>query len=190
MGTRCLVSASGEQAISLVEAASCVHANTHALKQNTPDERSRSRVQSGPQSNNWIYDRVRFRVSELEELRQVVHVGRELPVSVTLAAVLERSFPAEYAERRAELSGARAAGDARAAPLPLFVMSSVLPGARARARAAARLPRGRRWGVGLAGRRRATWRWKPGLAMTRYGCCDFPTLCRLRHEARCCCRAL
>ena len=67
----------------------------------------------------------------MEELRQVVHVGRELPVSVTLAAVLERSFPAEYAERRAELRGARAAGAARAAPLPLFVMSSVLPGARA-----------------------------------------------------------
>jgi len=127
----------------------------------------------------------------LEELRQVVHVGRELPVSVTLAAVLERSFPTEYAERRAELRGARAAGDARAAPLPLFVMSSVLPGARARARAPPRaLPRCRRWGVGLAGRRRAAWRWNPGLAMTRYGCCDSPTLCRLRHEARCCCRAL
>ena len=60
---------------------------------------------------------------------QVIHTGRELPVSVTLAAILERSFPEEYAARRAETRGLAAAGDAGQAPLPLFVMSCVLPGA-------------------------------------------------------------
>ncbi|KAK9843647.1 hypothetical protein WJX81_000969 [Elliptochloris bilobata] len=64
--------------------------------------------------------------------RTVVHVGRELPVSVTLAAILERSFPEEYAARRAETrglgAGSAGAGNASQAPLPLFVMSCVLPG--------------------------------------------------------------
>ena len=60
----------------------------------------------------------------------MVHVGRELPVSITLAAILERSFPEEYAARRAEARGlASAQGGVWQAPLPLFVMSCVLPGA-------------------------------------------------------------
>ena len=58
-------------------------------------------------------------------------MGRQLPVTVTLAAVLERSFPDEYEARRrercAEMEGA--AGDAHdEAPVPLFVMSIMLPG--------------------------------------------------------------
>ena len=31
---------------------------------------------------------------------QVVHVGRQLPVTVAMAAVLERSFPDEYEARQ------------------------------------------------------------------------------------------
>lgn len=31
---------------------------------------------------------------------QVLHVGRELPVTVILKALLEKSFPEEYAARR------------------------------------------------------------------------------------------
>ena len=65
----------------------------------------------------------------------MLHVGRQLPASVTLAAILERSFPEEYAARREEArlltprGAASAEGDAWQAPLPLFVMSCVLPGA-------------------------------------------------------------
>ena len=56
-------------------------------------------------------------------------------MSVTLAAILERSFPEEYGARREEARAltprgpAPAPGDAWQAPLPLFVMSCVLPGA-------------------------------------------------------------
>lgn len=58
---------------------------------------------------------------------QVQHVGRELPVTMVLANILERAFPAEYAERRAEVQGLGQA-PGRESPLPLFVMSCVLPG--------------------------------------------------------------
>lgn len=63
--------------------------------------------------------------------RTVLHVGRELPVTVILKALLEKSFPGEYEERRREESVAGAGEDGeggQAAPLPLFVMSPVLPG--------------------------------------------------------------
>ena len=59
-------------------------------------------------------------------------MGRQLPVTVAFAAVLERSFPDEYEARRresaAELAGAAGAGQDDA-PVPLFVMSIMLPGA-------------------------------------------------------------
>jgi hypothetical protein len=64
----------------------------------------------------------------------VVHVGRQLPVTVSLAGILERSFPEEYEARRAETRSAAAsatdaATTAEEAPLPLFVMSVMMPGA-------------------------------------------------------------
>ena len=62
---------------------------------------------------------------------QVLHVGREVPVTVALAALLERSFPTEYAARRAEQAALVAgSGDEapRGPPLPLFVMNVLLPG--------------------------------------------------------------
>jgi hypothetical protein len=78
---------------------------------------------------------------------QVLHVGRELPVSVTLQAILTKAFPGEYSSRAAEVAAAAAAATAAAAAggdgsgggggdrqqaarvtLPLFVMSTLLPG--------------------------------------------------------------
>jgi hypothetical protein len=59
----------------------------------------------------------------------VVHVGRQLPVSVTLANLLEKSFPEEYEARRRETrSSAGGTPEAGEAPLPLFVMSCMMPG--------------------------------------------------------------
>ena len=66
-------------------------------------------------------------------------MGRQLPVTVALAAILERSFPEEYEARRAETrtsaaasaNGTAAAAAADEAPLPLFVMSVMMPGAHA-----------------------------------------------------------
>ncbi|CAG9462004.1 unnamed protein product [Pedinophyceae sp. YPF-701] len=60
--------------------------------------------------------------------RTVMHAGRELPVTCTLAAALKSSFPEEYEERRREEQvHAAAAGDGDEAVLPLFVMSLMLP---------------------------------------------------------------
>jgi hypothetical protein len=60
-------------------------------------------------------------------------VGRELPVSVTLQSIISKAFPQEYANRAAE--AAAAAAEAAAADssssrvtLPLFVMSTLVPG--------------------------------------------------------------
>ena len=58
---------------------------------------------------------------------QVQHVGRELPVTMVLANILEKAFPAEYAERRAETQGL-GQSPGQESPLPLFVMSCILPG--------------------------------------------------------------
>lgn len=58
----------------------------------------------------------------------MLQVGRELAVTLVLKELLERSFPEEYAARRAEESAAAAAAAAPDAPLPLFVMSLLLPG--------------------------------------------------------------
>ena len=64
--------------------------------------------------------------------RTVLHIGRELPVTVTLKNILEKSFPIEYAERRAEENAAstgRGPGECVAEPpVPLFVMSCLMPG--------------------------------------------------------------
>lgn len=54
-------------------------------------------------------------------------MGRELPVTVTLAKIIEKSFPSEYAERSAERLG-RSSMDAQEPPLPLFVMATIFPG--------------------------------------------------------------
>ncbi len=52
-------------------------------------------------------------------------------MTVALASVLERSFPDEYAARRDESRSTAAQGTPAAgeAPLPLFVMSCMMPGA-------------------------------------------------------------
>lgn len=61
--------------------------------------------------------------------RTVLHAVGQLPVSIVLKNIIERSFPEEYAERAAE--EAAEAGAAQAASvLPLFVMSPMLPGER------------------------------------------------------------
>lgn len=67
--------------------------------------------------------------------RTVLHTGRDLPVTVTLANLLEKSFPAEYGERRAEVAeesraGGSSGGGDSSGPyqLPLFVMSTLFPG--------------------------------------------------------------
>lgn len=81
-----------------------------------------------------------FRVSFSVILRfwqtQVLHVSRELPVTITLQNILSKAYPSEYAARAAELAAAAgaaaAAADATAGverlTLPLFVMSTLLPG--------------------------------------------------------------
>lgn len=55
--------------------------------------------------------------------RTVLHVGRELPVTIALKNIIQKSCPEEYEERRREETLEAAAG---AAPgvvsLPLFVM--------------------------------------------------------------------
>ena len=62
--------------------------------------------------------------------RTLLHVGREMPVTVTLKAVLQHSFPQEYKQRHEEECQHISPGgqpDAQA-PVPLFVMSCLLPG--------------------------------------------------------------
>ena len=57
----------------------------------------------------------------------MLHVGRSIPVSITLKNIIEKTFPEEYAERAAE-EGHGGAAEGGTTPLPLFVMSPVLPG--------------------------------------------------------------
>ena len=38
---------------------------------------------------------------------QVLHIGKDLPVSIVLNNLLQRCFPEEYATRKAELSGGK-----------------------------------------------------------------------------------
>ncbi len=54
-------------------------------------------------------------------------MGRVIPVSITLKNLLEKNFAEEYAARRAEEGPAPSPADN--APLPLFVMACILPGA-------------------------------------------------------------
>lgn len=66
--------------------------------------------------------------------RTILHVGRELPVTVLLKELLEKTFPEEYAERRKEEQALLASTHDDAVDcqgrtrLPLFVMSALLPG--------------------------------------------------------------
>lgn len=68
--------------------------------------------------------------SRCPQCRTVLHAGRELAVTITLKNLLERSFPEEYEQRRREEREAAAAAPAGDAPLPMFVMSMLLPGER------------------------------------------------------------
>ena len=61
--------------------------------------------------------------------RTVLHVGRELPVTLTLKNILQRAFPEDYAQRQVEELQHSAADQAEQAPVPLFVLSCLLPGA-------------------------------------------------------------
>jgi len=60
----------------------------------------------------------------------VLHVGRKLPITITLQNIIEKSFPEEYALRKAEVmaqeQGFQLGGPET--PLPLFVMSCMMPG--------------------------------------------------------------
>ena len=58
----------------------------------------------------------------------MLHVSDELPVSVTLNNIIAKAFPEEHAERAQESAGAETA--AGPPPVPLFVMSCMLPGGR------------------------------------------------------------
>ena len=61
---------------------------------------------------------------------QVLHVGRKLPITITLQNIIEKSFPEEYALRKAE-EAAQEQGHQPGGPetpLPLFVMSCMMPG--------------------------------------------------------------
>ena len=69
--------------------------------------------------------------AKIDVIQQVLHVGRELPVTRTLKNILEKSFPEEYEERRQEAALLCPSADGEA-PLPIFVMSCVMPGARGR----------------------------------------------------------
>ncbi|KAL3138492.1 hypothetical protein ABBQ32_006282 [Trebouxia sp. C0010 RCD-2024] len=64
--------------------------------------------------------------------RTVLHVGRTLPITVTLQKIIEKSFPGEYAQRRADALALEAhnRADGPETPLPLFVMSCMMPGER------------------------------------------------------------
>lgn len=68
----------------------------------------------------------------------MLHVSRELPITITLQNIISQAFPTEYTARAQEAlaaAGAAAAaadgssGDERLT-LPLFVMSTLLPGER------------------------------------------------------------
>lgn len=60
---------------------------------------------------------------------QVLHVGRELPVTITLKNILSKSFPGEYAERARESADLLQIDHTNGTvTLPLFVMTALLPG--------------------------------------------------------------
>ena len=65
----------------------------------------------------------------------MLHVGRVVPVTITLKNLLEKNFAEEYAARREEEGPAPAPSDN--APLPLFVMACTLPGTCSKARSPA-----------------------------------------------------
>ena len=58
---------------------------------------------------------------------QVLHVGKDIPVTLALRQLIEKSFPEEYQQRRQEEQAAADMSDSGEAPLPLFVMSCCLP---------------------------------------------------------------
>jgi len=65
----------------------------------------------------------------------LLHIGSDIPVTRVLANILQKAFPQEYKERAAEEAAARAAevaaGQGEATfTLPLFVMSTLMPGER------------------------------------------------------------
>jgi hypothetical protein len=64
--------------------------------------------------------------------RRVLHTGRNLPVTVTLASILSQCFPQDTESRRREsgsgTSGVAASGQSDVCDLPVFVMSCMLPG--------------------------------------------------------------
>jgi Lon protease-like protein/tetratricopeptide (TPR) repeat protein len=63
--------------------------------------------------------------------RTVLHAVGQIPVSIVLKNILERSFPDDYLARAEEEEEEVGAGAAHESPtLPLFVMSPVLPGER------------------------------------------------------------
>lgn len=61
--------------------------------------------------------------------RTVLYAVGQIPVSIVLKSILERSFPEEY-RARAEEEAAEAGAAHEASVLPLFVMSPMLPGER------------------------------------------------------------
>lgn len=63
--------------------------------------------------------------------RTLLHCDRRLPVTVLLQTIISKSFPDEYEERRREeeaLMSAAVAEQDGSVQLPLFVMSTLLPG--------------------------------------------------------------
>ena len=60
--------------------------------------------------------------------RRVFHSGFELPINLTLQSLLERCFPDEYKRRHEEEANGIIREEGRTPSLPLFVLSTVLPG--------------------------------------------------------------
>ena len=60
--------------------------------------------------------------------RRVLHIGRDIPVNIVLATVLERYFPEEYDSRRIEESAKLPSDEGSGGMIPLFVMSPLLVG--------------------------------------------------------------
>lgn len=59
--------------------------------------------------------------------RTVLHLTQDLPVSVTLKNIIQRSFPEEYKERQQEMAGLNTASSGHTIQ-PLFVLTSLMPG--------------------------------------------------------------
>lgn len=55
-------------------------------------------------------------------------MGRQLEITRALHAILEKSFPEEYAARRQETLEEAAEDDASSLTVPLFVMQCIMPG--------------------------------------------------------------